>query len=433
MPRNRHRMTIPRTPVRPGCARSWRALALVVVIVALEAGALLWQLRTSGPMGGDANEYNALAHNLADRHCYSVLPDCEPATFRTPGYPLFLAAIYQAGGGNRAVRLVQFVLHALTAYLLYETAILYFSESVALVAALLYATFLPLAVSPLYLMPETVATAATVATVWAGSKLPGWRWAILFGVLGGSAYVVRPTLVLLPVGIGLGLLATRRAPFRQLLAAGLACIAVLAPMVARNSAVEHRFTLVGSPPGWPVYVSALQWEGRVTYRLTAEPFLPLTQERERRITTLHRTTGSSVGDATAAVDRQYLRDGLREYARIPLHRFVLGWPVRMFYLWGPDESGLGLPYFFLLVPLQWGVVVALALWGLWRERRRLGAQCALWIPVACLSVFHTVFHVEPRYAFMGWPFLLIYSAGGLCAVAGRVQLPQRRPAAAGGR
>lgn len=404
--------------------RRRRAYALLFLIVALEAALLLPRFQPGSRMGGDSHDYDTLARNVATRGCYSLESDCAPSTLRTPGYPLFLAAVYKAGGGIRAAKVVQFAVHLLAAMLLYELAALYFSEGIALLAAVLCATFLPLVLSPLYHMPETLATAAAVATVWAASRINGWKWALAFGAAGGVAYLVRPTLVLLPIGLGMGLLLVGRASVRQMATAALACAAVLAPWVARNSVVQHRLS-VGSPPGWPVYISALQWQGRLTYDLEGAAYLPITVERERRVTALH-AQGMTVADATAATDVAYFHEGMREYGRVPLYAFVLRWPVRMAHFWGPYDSGLGLPYMFLYGPAQWLAMFVLCAAGLWGERRRLAGQCALWIPVLCLSLFHTFFHVEPRYAFMGWPFFLVYSAVGLAALAQGLQ--RQRPA-----
>lgn len=408
-------------PARPRHPR--KAYALLLLIVALEALLLLPRFRSSSLMGGDAHDYDTLARNVAGHGCYSLQDDCQPSYLRTPGYPLLLAAVYEAGGGVQAVRVVQFAIHLLTAILLYELAALYFTGATALLAALLYATFLPLVLSPLYHMPETLATAAAVATVWAASRINGWKWALIFGAAGGVAYLVRPTLVLLPVGLGIALLLARRASVRQMAIAALACAAVLAPWIARNSMLQHRLS-VGSPPGWPVYISALQWQGRLTYHLDGAAYLPITVERERRVTALYEK-GMTVADATAATDIEYFHRGMSEYRRIPLYAFAIRWPARMAHLWGPNDSELGLPFTFLFAPAQWVLLAVFCAGGIWRERRRLGTQCAAWTPVVCLSLFHTFFHIEPRYSLMGWPFLLVYSAVGLAAFAGT--LHKRRP------
>lgn len=420
-------------PAPPARTRHRRkAYALLLLIVVLEAALLLPRFSSTGLMGGDSWDYDSLARSMVEHGCYSLQDDCAPSTLRTPGYPLFLAAVYKVGGGIQAARVVQFAVHLLTAMLLYELAALYFTEGTALLAAVLYATFLPLVLSPLYHMPETLATAAAVATVWAASRIHNWKTSLVFGAAGGVAYLVRPTLVLLPLGLGIGLLLARRASLRRMAIAALACAAVLAPWIARSSMVQHRLS-VGSPPGWPVYISALQWQGRLTYDLDGAAYLPITVERERRVTALH-AQGMTVADATAATDVEYFHRGMREYGRVPLYAFVLRWPVRMAHFWGPNDSELGLAYMFLFGPAQWLAMLVFCAAGLWRERRRLAGQCALWIPVLCLSLFHTFFHVEPRYAFMGWPFFLLYSAVGLAAIAQRLQRqrpsPVRRASAA---
>lgn len=403
-----------------GRRRRLLALGLIIAVVAIEAVILLPMFSGNGLIGGDSREYDLLARNLATHHCFSYQPDCRPTMFRTPGYPGFVAAVYGLGGGVRAVRFAQFVLLALTAFLLYETVRRYFCEAAAMAAGVLCATYLPLVLSPLYQMPETLATAATVAMMWAASKLPSWKFAVIFGLLCGIAYLIRPTVVLMPVGFGLALLAARRVSIRQMTIAALACVVALSPWIGRNSAIRGRLVLVGSPPGWPVYLSALQWEGKISYRLEGATYLPLTNERNERVTARLKA-GEDFESATVAVDQDYYQQGKREFAQIPWWKLVLRWPARMFHYWGPDDPGLGVAYTDLLIPAQWVALIALLLMGVWRERSRIWQQSPLWVPVIALSLFHSYFHVEPRYALMGWPSLIAYAAAGLAAVASRYE------------
>jgi 4-amino-4-deoxy-L-arabinose transferase-like glycosyltransferase len=409
--------------------RQYRIAVLVLTagMVLLEMAALGKFLTFPGALGGDGSEYSTLAGNLLSHHCYATLPDCTPVTHRTPGYPLFLAAIYALGGGVVLVRVAQFALHALTALLVFETARVYLDDRTAALAALFYASYLPLAMAALYHMPEELATTAAVATVWAASRLPGRRYVFTFGVLCGVAVLVRPTLYLLPLALGMGLLLSRRASLRQMVVAAAVCLAVMSPWIARNSLVRHSL-MVADPPGWSVYISARQWQGTVSYDLQAAEFLPLTQQWLRR-QQKYMAAGLSNGAALRATEHDYLGEGLAVERRIPAYRYLAQFPLRMLALWGPGDEPLGIPPLDLALEAQWLSFGLLALAGAWRERKRLGEQWPLWVTAVYLSLFHSFFHTEVRFSYMGRPLLLAYAAVAVAAITARLE-GERRPTAA---
>lgn len=70
--------------------------------------------------GGDSPGYVRLAKNLIKHRTFSSQPDepFTPDTFRTPGYPLFLAAIHFLFGNYYAASILQMFLVFVTAYLI---------------------------------------------------------------------------------------------------------------------------------------------------------------------------------------------------------------------------------------------------------------------------------------------------------------------------
>ena len=86
---------------------------------------------------GDAPSYLGPARMLAEHARFENL-DGEKEYLRTPGYPLFIAAVYRVfGERNTAVLLVQVLLSAVTVYLAYLLATRTWSSTIGLVAAVL--------------------------------------------------------------------------------------------------------------------------------------------------------------------------------------------------------------------------------------------------------------------------------------------------------
>jgi len=79
-------------------------------------------LRLPNDEPGDARVYSQLAINVLEQHVYSHDPQAPfaPSIIRLPGYPLFLAGVYEVfgHGNNKAVRVAQAVMDALTCVLI---------------------------------------------------------------------------------------------------------------------------------------------------------------------------------------------------------------------------------------------------------------------------------------------------------------------------
>ncbi|MDB4997014.1 MAG: hypothetical protein JWM74_4446 [Myxococcaceae bacterium] len=141
--------------------------------------------------------------------------------FTPPGYPAFLALIYAAGGGLRAVGAVHAVLGALTAALTFPVAWrLHRSRIGAGLASLLVALHVPLVVYTGFVLTETLFAFLVVLWAWLAilahdrRSRGGTFMAALAGLTLGVAIAVRPNLALvLPL---LALVAwTRRRPGRR--------------------------------------------------------------------------------------------------------------------------------------------------------------------------------------------------------------------------
>jgi hypothetical protein len=159
----------------------------------------------------DAPGYYVLADHLLDGTGYRYAPGEAPTAKRTPGYPLFLAAIFRVSGRNlTAVRIVQCLIDVATVYLVFGLSLLLFgSGAAALLAALAYTVYFPAIQNTTYILPETThafflvgAVTLAILAMRAGSYFLYAVAGIIFGVatmIRAGAYLV--PVVLLAVGI----------------------------------------------------------------------------------------------------------------------------------------------------------------------------------------------------------------------------------------
>jgi 4-amino-4-deoxy-L-arabinose transferase-like glycosyltransferase len=238
-----------------------RTLLLVVVVVGL-LGRLTVAIHSglgTPPTGGsDPAEYDSYAWNLAQGHGYrGISPDVRgldgqlldhPTAYRAPGTSVFWAGLYRLFGHRYdVIRIAQCILGALTILLVYEIGRHCFDETVALLAAAIYALW-PTALlysaqpgsEPLYAF---LFCWFILAALKFGEQ-PNWLNAIAAGLLLGLGMLTRSNAVLMVMlVIPWAFWQFRGTP--QLLVRGLAvsliAMATLGPWTVRNYRVFHSF------------------------------------------------------------------------------------------------------------------------------------------------------------------------------------------------
>ncbi len=147
----------------------------------------------------DSKSYIWPADALLTHGTYAVSPQDPgtPATLRTPGYPLFIAAVYGlAGRYTAAVVLAQIVLSMGTLVLVCSLASELWDRHIGQLAALLLALDITSFVYSLWLLTETLftflLTAALVCGVRFRRSAPQLRWCALFGLAFTASVLVRP-------------------------------------------------------------------------------------------------------------------------------------------------------------------------------------------------------------------------------------------------
>jgi 4-amino-4-deoxy-L-arabinose transferase-like glycosyltransferase len=90
----------------------------------------------------DAHEYDQLARNLLQWHCYCIFAPGHATTYRPPVFPLFLAGVYLLSGAHPlAGRLALSVVGAVTCMLVCVMARDLFGRRTGLLAGVIAATY----------------------------------------------------------------------------------------------------------------------------------------------------------------------------------------------------------------------------------------------------------------------------------------------------
>lgn len=264
-------------------------LAALFAGVALRLGLLLsptapLATRATDPTG-DSPEYVRLAENLARHRIFSLdtVPPFRPDIFRTPVYPLMLAAPLATFGRSLVWPLVlQLVLSLATIWFTRKLALeAKLAPDVASLAGMLVALSPNLAFLSTELITETLFTFLLVVTILLLNRFlvfRGWPQLLAAGACSGLLILTRPIATYFPFLIAgyLLILALRkrqphllRAPLILLVTAS----AVVMPWVVRNGRLTGRY-IVSTVSDHNIYL----YSGAMV--LAADRSIPLTQARD---------------------------------------------------------------------------------------------------------------------------------------------------------
>jgi len=377
------------------------------------------------------SDYAIIAGNLARGTGYS-LDGIHPTAFRTPVYPLFLAGIIALFGEQRVpvVMLLSFV-GAINAGLCAWLGIKIFSRSVGLVAGLLY-TIIP------YLVQKESTTEGGFVTLGllgglcllqAGLKNKRLIQIGLAGFMFAFAYLVRPTIGLIPVFVSISLLAglgkTRKPSWHIVSAVILIVVFAIGifPWAARNKKVFGRWYF-GQTNFWHnVYIGNHRLSFDIYPYLSLDNFMPMVRPQVNRssITNEFKRELSLKQMALTEIKNSNPRDIISKC----LYRFLYMWNIRLV----PYTDRLGndaltgrtldrkrsifknmvfsIPYLFLFI---------FALLGAWQERKR--PQLLLFIAgfLFFFSIPYMLTIAYPRYTTQVYFVLILLAARGLVSI-----------------
>ena len=443
-----------------------RRTLLVICLVALAHSALyiVYQQRDWDSSWTDQVGYDSLATGLATTGQFTKYPESPafiPEVIRTPGYPIFVAAVYLLFGiGNHmAVAIAQAFVFAGICLLVYLLARRAADEKTAIVAALMTSLYSPLPYFGALVLTELwtafAATAAMVVCLKAarGGKL---RDFVIAGALLTGTTMVRPAFVLLPFFFAIAVPLLVRSQRRSRALAGWGVLALtaalaLVPWLSYNYVHLGQFTL--SPAGgigrglwegawqghWPGRIQAelinladatadrAELDTRVNAKaietgLPAGPMLRYVNEW-RDIRAIWDTPTDPMERARARVvaDQEYLRHAVALMREDPIGHVRRRLTRGLFVLWAAEVPirysqindtpiivirAIWLAQVVLLVVAAWGAIV-LARGGRWLEAVMLS------LPIIYVTGVHLPLLCEARQSLPVKPVVIALAALGL--------------------
>ncbi len=278
---------------RPGTLRSSRRALILIVLLAIVVRLAFmiavqpWdqEVAERAILIGDATGYQRLALGIADSWDYESF-----GTFRTPGYPTFMATLYALfGPAPWIVLLAQVLLNCCAVVLLYLWADLVVGRKVALIAALLYAVEPHVVLYTSVLYSDTLFALCILAAMLSltyGHRTTRASFIFLCGALLGAAALVKPVGQFFPiVAVGIVLLLPEaKAAFRLKAAFALvfAFALVISPWIQRNYQ-EYRHIGLATIQGsnlleWNVAFAEVARTGRPVDEVRAD-FAEIARER----------------------------------------------------------------------------------------------------------------------------------------------------------
>lgn len=228
------------------------ALLLFAVAVLVR---ILFNVSVTGMENGglelfpDGKDYDALGWSLANGSGYEL--NHAPYTFRPPGYPVFLAAVYMLFGHSiAAVKILQSVLDAATCVMILLIGERLFARRVGVIAGAIAAVYPFLIVYTGFVLSEALFVFLSTVFLYALLRFRehwSWRWLAVAGLLLGGMNLVRPAVLLLPavlffwLWIELG--AKRRAAVFAVVLALWMLVPIL-PWTVRNYLVRSSVLLI---------------------------------------------------------------------------------------------------------------------------------------------------------------------------------------------
>jgi 4-amino-4-deoxy-L-arabinose transferase-like glycosyltransferase len=375
----------------------------------------------AGPRLGDSPGYEAAAHAIRHGSYTTPLPDVDvtglpiPAsaqgaperqTYRTPGYPLLLAAADYGGARPLVLIVVQALLTGAGVILVALTALRLWSERAGLLAGLLAAVdpfpkhYVPRVLSEALAGFLVAATAYAFVRAWQ-NRAPAW-WA-LTGLATAALALTRPLFVLaVPLVV---LTALLRRSWRGALTCAAACAVLLAPWLAWEGDVAGRVTMASFGEGWNLLLAA---HGEGLHRTAVE--VERSPAYLRDFNSVHRFAPSATAlRADPEAHPHYLARADAEQRRLAEHLYwkrlrhepltVLGEVVyRGYFLWMAHEDWVQPRGFVWLLRAADWLVLALAAAGAAVAFRLGGAGRALALFLVLFTLVNAVHHVEARYA-----------------------------------
>lgn len=400
-------------------------LAFLIRLAAVLALRNPMEFHGPGPMGADAVDFNQYALNMVAGNGYCFTPG-QPTSFRAPGFPFLLAAIYFFSPANYlAVYLMLCLMGAFTCVLTYYLAREVLNERQSRWAAVLSIFYFPHIYYSTVFVTEVLFAlflAAGLCCFLRYLKTDSAAQAALAGALLGYAALTRPQNLMLLPPLVLLLAWTRWRPraaqvWRATLFLGLFA-AVNVPWTIRNYVVHHKLVINVTNAGSGFYSGN---NNRVLNEPDLWGYWIATTELPHRKLIDAQPDEVSHERMEWKLGWEWVSTHLSSMPRLMVMKFCR--------FWAPDVSSANKKYLLGAVVgyLPYCLLLLVGFFAHVRDRRYWTAEwmslhAVIWVNVLLALIFYG----HPRYRDDNTPVLMVYAALGLSVILSK--FGGRRPA-----
>ena len=411
----------------------WLVSILLIALAVRLGASFWWQSRLSERFAfGDSESYWQLGGQIARGEPYQF-GSANARVFRTPGYPVALAAMFAVVGTECSVlwaRVMGALLGTGTVAGVYVLARLLFERRAARLAAGLTAVYPGAIALSVFVLSEALFCPLMIAQFILWSL--GWRAestktaaavAVATGLCAGAATLVRPSwLLFTPAAIALGVLLGpqrgRHFALGALIALGL--VLAMAPWWIRNASITGRFVPTNLQVGASLYDGLNpDADGSSNMAFVAQ------FEQEFR----DRDAGDDPRSFEYDLDRRlrdeaivWARQNPAQVARLAVRKFLRLWNV-----W-PNEPRFRSAALRMVMLVSYLPAVLLGIYGALRVAGRRWPHALCWLPAVYFTVLHVVFVSSIRYREPAMLGLLILASAVVMAGWLRPQSKAMQPA-----
>ncbi len=253
-----------------------KILALIFITLAIYLPFYFWTIKTADlqtangsavvlpVVGEDSLEYKILAENMISAKQFSLdsLAPSVLETFRTPGYPLFLAFFKTIFNNYWLATLVQIMLTALTAVIIFKIGQKIFNWQTGFVAALLYIIEPSVIMQSILVLSDNLFMFLFILFIYLlffAEKHHAWFIAGSAGAVLGVATLVRPVSVFILILLAplYWLIEKKNIPIKKIIlvfgTVAVCYLVVVVPWMARNYKVSRVFNISSLIAFNPIY------------------------------------------------------------------------------------------------------------------------------------------------------------------------------------
>lgn len=378
------------------------------------------------PLVNDPSGYDKTGWGLVNGKGFPVFElDNEVIISRPPGYPVFLAVIYNTfGHAPQAVRVFQAILDSLVCLVVFYLGLKLFNSTIGYLAAILYAFYIPPIIFSGLLYSEILFTfilSVCILFLFLAIRTDRFKYWIGAGLFLGAATLISTRSLYMPLFIFAAIFLNNRSIKKSLKRLGImiTCMLVLfSPWTLRNYLATGKVILldnIGSSGASLLWLATNPY-GAIDWDMSSEPmksrFAHLTEEE--RVKIFKKEALSNLKQYPLAYARNsFKRFGLFWFSSFSYH--IYGFEKSFSAAW-QERNCVFLLFKFFLFGLN-ALFVMLGFFGLWVIRRKWKRPYFIILaPIIYFVLIDTFYVATPRHQVPIIPYMIIFASVGIISI-----------------